>query len=277
MESKKLYLKLIMFFLIGIILFGCSEKKFAKQFILVSHRGVVSEGIIENSLISLEKTIKAGYTHIEVDLRYMKDGTVICFHDRNLERIYGIDQDITELTLPELKELIANTTLWSIPTFEEFCSKCQGRINLMPDIKKCKPEQVEQYVAEIDRILKKYKLLENALVIGDSEVAERFYGKAKIAWRDRLDAAQKSDKALNNPAQYFFIFNHGEHFDKGEINGFHEMGLQVIVSINAWHYPDNDPELKYGKADIKRLIALGVDGLQIDSQYGDFTFSCLKK
>lgn len=277
MYAKSLDLKLITFFLIAIILFGCGEKKSEKKFILVAHRGVVGEGITENSLASLEGTIKEGYTHVEVDLRCTKDGTVICFHDRSLKRVYGIDKDITELTLPELNELTANSTIGAIPTFDEFCSKCQGSINLMPDIKSCKPAQLDQYVANIERIMKKYNLLKGALIIGDKEVAEKFYGIAKIAWRDRLDVAQKSDMALNNPSKYFFIFNHGEHFDKREIDGFHKMGLQIIVSINAWHYPNDDPDLKYGKADIKRLIALGVDGLQIDSQYGDYAFSCLKK
>jgi glycerophosphoryl diester phosphodiesterase len=277
MNSNALFLKLFVLCLIGTLLLSCEKKGSHQQFILVAHRGVIDEGIIENSLASLDETIKKGYTHIEVDLKCLKDGTIICFHDRTLKRVFGIDRVVSELTFSELRNLTSNSGTDSIPTFEEFCSRCRDRIDLMPDIKKCKPNQIDRYVSDIERILKKYNLIENALIIGDTEVVEKFYGIAKIAWRDRLEVANKSDKAVNNPSSNYFIFNHGEHFNEEEINGFHEMGLQVIVSINAWHYLQSDPQLEHGKADIERLIDLGIDGLQIDSQYGDFAFSCLNK
>ena len=50
------------------------------------------------------------------------------------------------------------------------------------------------------------------------------------------------------------------------------MGLKVIVSINTGHYPDGDP-LELGLADIRKVVPLGVDGLQIDSCYDSFSLS----
>lgn len=276
--KKNIWTKLmITSVLTSIVIAGCSQKQKLSDFIVVAHRGVVENGLIENSLPALEETIKQGYTHIEVDLQCLKDGSIVCFHDSTLDRILGINKVVAEMTLSELNEIKSTLTLDPIPTFEEFCARCEGRINLMPDVKRCKKAQLDPYVTDIEKILTKYNLLKDALIIGEPDIIEKLYGKGKIAWRDRLKVAIESDKARNNPSQYFFIFNHGEHFDAEEVDGFHKMGLKIIVSINAWHYPDNDPDMLYGKNDIKRLIEIGVDGLQIDAQYGEYMFSQLKR
>ena len=154
-----------------------------------------------------------------------------------MERVLGIKKYLRDLTLAELKEITSTFSSNPIPTFDEFCSHCQGRINLMPDIKRCPPSQLDQYVADIEDIMKKYNLLKEALVIGDTEIVDKFYGKTKTAWRDSYKEAINSEKAHNDPTKYFFIFNHGKHFNKEEVDGFHKMGLKIIVSINNWHYP----------------------------------------
>lgn len=262
--------------LLSLIFFGCSQKQKSSDFFIIAHRGVVDDALTENSIPALEETIKQGYTHIEIDLQCLKDGTIVCFHDSTLDRVLGVNKVVAEMTLPEIREITSSLNSDPIPTFEEFCAYCEGRINLMPDVKLCRSSQIEQYVADIEEIMTRYGLLVDAFIIGDKEVVERFYGKGKIAWRDPLKIARKMDRSRNNPGQHFFIFNHGEHFNKEEVDGFHEMGLKVIVSINAWHYPNNDPDMQYGKNDIKKMIGLGVDGLQIDSIYGDFVFSLIR-
>jgi len=53
----------------------------AGHLMVLAHRGVVTDTIPENSLASLEETIRRGYTHIEVDVRPTKDGHAVVLHD----------------------------------------------------------------------------------------------------------------------------------------------------------------------------------------------------
>jgi len=86
-----------------------------EKFIMVAHRGVTGDGLIENSMAALDETIRQGYTHVEVDLRCLSDGTVVCFHDPTLKRVFGINRDIEELALPELQEILAGADSIQVP------------------------------------------------------------------------------------------------------------------------------------------------------------------
>ncbi len=245
----------------------------AAPMMIVAHRGVVNDTLSENSLASLEETIRRGYTHIEVDLRATKDGHAVCLHDRSLKRTTGIDKNIDAITLAELRTL-APAAL--IPTFDEFCAHSQGQINLMPDVKATPPDLEEAIGDSIEASLFKYGLMDEALIIGRSAVVDRFYGKAKLRWRDPLAAVQQAARAMDEPGIHYFIFNHAADFNKEEVEGFHELGLDVVVSINTFHYREGDP-IAQGVRDLEKMLALGVDGFQIDSVYDAFLFDLLKK
>ena len=240
---------------------------------IVAHRGVVNDTLLENSLPALEETIRRGYTHIEVDLRSTKDGHAICLHDRNLKRITGIDKNIDEITLAELRTLAPAER---VPTFAAFCARSRGRIDLMPDIKDVPPDLEDTFAASLETSLEKYGLMDEALIIGRSPVVERFDGKARLRWREPLAAVQQAARDMDEPGARYFIFNHAEHFDREQVEGFHALGLDVVVSINTFHYRQGDP-MAQGRRDLERMLALGVDGLQIDSVYDVFLFDLLKK
>lgn len=235
---------------------------------VVAHRGVVTETITENSLQSLDAAIERGYTHIEVDLRPTKDGHAVCLHDRNLKRTTGVDKNLDEVTLEELRALVSKD---KVPSFAEFCDYAAGRIQLMPDIKDSPRGLIDAFTASIDATMTKHDLFEQALFIGRPDIGRRFFGKGRLAWRAPLDRVQASDRANDEPGKYFFIFNHGADFDKEQVDGFHELGLKVVVSINTFHYREGDP-LEQGLAHIEKMIELGVDGLQIDSVYDHAVF-----
>jgi len=234
---------------------------------------VVDENISENSVEGLEEAIARGYTHVEVDARITSDGHVVCFHDKNLKRETGVDKNLSDLTLAEVKKLKLLRNQETIPTFEEICALCAGRINLMVDIKGVDDRRLEQYSRGIEEALRKHGLLEDALILtnrmpiyNQKKVSDWFFGKAKVAWRDPFKIAKQRIQAERQPGKYYYIFNHGEDFTREEVEGFHKMGLLVIVSINLGHYKKGDPVQK-GLADVKRVLEYGVDGLQIDSIY----------
>ncbi len=247
-----------------------------RQMILVAHRGgVVDRERSENSLKAMEEAIRRGYTHLEVDVRCTRDGHVVCFHERNVKDEAGIDADITNLTLAEVRKIILTRSQEHIPTFEEYCARCRGRVNLMVDIKGVDDQWLEQYTREIDEALQRNGLLANTLFIvnrfpiGNQEnVVAWFLGRAKISWRASLLRTKILRPYVPDPAKYNFVFNSPADFTREEISGFHNMGLKVVASVNVDHYRGQpvDP-VKKGLEDIEKVLAWGVDGLQIDSCY----------
>lgn len=268
----------------SLVMMGCNNKnEKSKKFILVAHRGgVVDSTRSENSIKALEEAIHRGYTHVEVDARVTKDGHAVCFHDENLFREAGNDKNISDFTLVELKKIKLTKSQESIPTFEEYCQRCAGRIDLMVDTKGVSDNYLEQYVVEIDAALRKYGLLENALFIvnrmpirNQEKVADWFLGTALTSWRYNLPKAKVLAHSRPNPGRFHFIFNSPKDFTKEMIDGFHELGLMVIPSVNIGHYKTGDP-MKKGLTDIEKMLNWGVDGLQIDSCYDSLVFSWLK-
>lgn len=241
----------------------------ADDLIVVAHRGVVTDDIVENSIASLEATIARGYTHIEADLRCTKDGVPVVLHDENLKRTTGVDAKIGDLTLDELYAKVSKEL---VPTFEAFGAVCAGRIGVMPDVKGCPPELEQQYAAGIDAVMQKHGLYADALFIGRSAInLEYFLGKGKVSLREPLEDVRKL--AAENPqlADERFIFGHAKDFDQRSVDGFHDLGLHVVVSINIFHYLRGN-SVKMGLADVEKMKALGVDGLQIDSVYDEAVF-----
>lgn len=275
----------VMIGLLVVTVMACEHSyKKSEKFILVAHRGgVVDDTLSENSLKGLEEAIRRGYTHVEVDARVTKDGHVVCYHDENLMREAGVDKNISDLTIAELKQIKLTKSQEPVPTFREYCARCAGRIDLMIDTKGVSDTYLEQYAREIEAALTEYGLLKNALFIvnrmpirNQDKVADWFLGKSLTAWRMDLIKAQILAGSLPNPGKYHFIFNSPKDFTEEMIEGFHKLGLLVIPSVNIDHYKTGDP-LQQGLADIEKMLDWGVDGLQIDSCYDPLVFSIIRK
>ncbi len=236
--------------------------------VLIVHRGVVSGAITENSLPALEASIERGYTHMEVDIRCTKDGVAVCLHDRNLRRTTGIDRNIDEITLAELRDLVDKET---VPTLAEFAARSEGRIGIMPDVKQYPGPLHAQFAESIEEALSSHGLLEDAYFIGAQAIKEHFRGRGKSSFR--LSYAEAKEIAAENPGivEEKFIFGHAEDFGQAEVEGLQSLGFEVIVSINTFHYKGGDA-IEQGLADIRAMAALGVDGLQIDSVYDHILF-----
>jgi len=264
---------------------GC-QKDYARpeKFYLIAHRGgVVDDTLSENSLKGLDEAVRRGYTHIEIDANVTRDGHVVCFHDKNLLRETGIDKNISDLTLEEIKQIRLLRDNEQIPTFEEYCIRAKGRINLMIDIKGVEDRYLERVIMEIDSGLTRHGLLKDALFItnrvainNQEKVCDWFLGRARTSLRGSLARCKILTAFLPEPGRYHFIFNSPKDFTKEMIDEFHRMGFIIIPSVNTSHYKSGDP-MKRGLADIEKMFDWGVDGLQIDSCYDPLVFSHLKK
>ena len=109
-------------------------KPFEKTYI--AHRGLhdASNGIPENSLTAFRRAVDAGYG-IELDLQLTRDGKIVVFHDKTLERMCGEKKDLTSLTYEELKKYRLLDTQEEIPLFEDVLKIVDGKVPMIVEIK----------------------------------------------------------------------------------------------------------------------------------------------
>lgn len=69
---------------------------------MIAHRGLSSQAP-ENSLPAFELAGKYGFDAAECDVRVTKDGELVVMHDASLLRMCGVDVNVSDLTLAELK------------------------------------------------------------------------------------------------------------------------------------------------------------------------------
>ncbi len=100
---------------------------------IIAHRG--ARGIqTENSLPALKFAANLPIDAIELDVRVSKDKKLVICHNENLENVYGIDKNISELTLEELQK-IKSPSGKAILTLEQVMGLDFGK-PLVLDIKK---------------------------------------------------------------------------------------------------------------------------------------------
>lgn len=123
---------------------------------LIAHRGVYdNKGVYENTLNAFEKAIKLDYI-IELDVRMLNDGTLVVFHDQDMERLLHLEGDIEKISYDELSYLAK----YPIPTLEETLNLIRGSVPLIIEIK----------------TLKKRGLVENKVM----ELLDKYEGKYAI-------------------------------------------------------------------------------------------------
>lgn len=77
---------------------------------VLAHRGLTVPGDehVENSLAAVTAAISADATYVESDCHATLDGEVVLFHDDSVERVTGDPRLVAELTLRELRGLMAD-------------------------------------------------------------------------------------------------------------------------------------------------------------------------
>ena len=71
---------------------------------ITAHRGS-SITTPENTMAAILQAIEEGANFVEIDVQETKDGTVVLAHDKDLNRVFGINRRIWEVTYDELKDL----------------------------------------------------------------------------------------------------------------------------------------------------------------------------
>ena len=241
---------------------------------LIAHRGgVVDSERSENSFKALEEAIRRGYTHVEIDTRITADGHVICFHNADLIEEAGIEGRISEMSCEAITQVVLTRSGENIPTFEQYCCRCAGRIGVMIDLKGCRSEFVDSYAEKIWLSLEAHGLLEEAMILinktprdNQDLIADCFKGQLLVSWRRPLRETRVAVRRHPEVSNHHCVFNHGEDFGPGDVAQYQDLGFKVIASINTQHYRRGDP-IAHGNQHIRQLTDCGINGFQIDSCY----------
>lgn len=241
----------------------------------VAHRGE-SQAAPENTLESFALAWARGVKCVEGDFHMTKDEVIVCMHDTNSKRTCGIDRELEDMTLAEVKTLDCGkwkSQEWEftkVPTLEEILQimpdhgeifielKSAGRIldKMAKVIAKsgCRAEQITFIAFDMDVIsaTKKrfpehqaYWLYSNGLNIpGDNPPygmsSEELIAKLRELGVDGVDLEVRLKRRVAS---------------KEYIDALHQAGF----SCNVWVVDDSQ--------DAASLIELGVDSITTNRAY----------
>ena len=100
---------------------------------IIAHRGLHNNYIVENTLLAFLKAVEKDYA-VELDIRLLKDGTVVVYHDINLKRLTGINKLIESCTLKDISNIKINDK-YCIPTLEQVLKLINGKVPIYIDVK----------------------------------------------------------------------------------------------------------------------------------------------
>ena len=120
----------------------------------MAHRGLHNETIPENSIPAFLNAAQNGYA-IELDVRSLKDGTIVVFHDETLGRMTGKDGYLANLNYEDIADIRLNKSKEKIPTFKEVLDAIDGKTPILIEIKNM--GKVGELEKELYRLLKDYK------------------------------------------------------------------------------------------------------------------------
>lgn len=231
---------------------------------VLAHRGFVpptSEGVVENSVAAIAAARGAGTVYVESDCHLTADGQVVLFHDDDLRRVTGDPRPVASVPTRELAAIMS--TRGGLATLADALDAFPDvRFNL--DVKApAAAEQVGRLVAkESHRVLltsfsderRRAALAASrarggnpATSAGTSTLA-RILASARTGVPRLARSALRGVDALQVPERHRRI----RIVTPRLLEAAHRAGVEVHV----WTVND--------AADMRRLLALGVDGLVTD-------------
>lgn len=112
----------------------------------IAHRGIYdNKRIYENTISAFTRAIKYNYI-IELDVRMLACGTLVVFHDQDMERLLHVEGDVEKTTYEDLS-FIAK---YQIPTLKEVLELVDGVVPLLIELKTISKKGIfENKVAEL--------------------------------------------------------------------------------------------------------------------------------
>ena len=215
-----------------------------------AHRGA-SAHAPENTLEAFELARTAGADGIELDVRLDRDGHVVVFHDRDLQRLCERPGCIEDLTADERKALRVRGAC--VPTLEDVFTML-GDLELNVEIKSSQPGRAGALVEATANVIRRYDRVDQVLVSSfDPFALLQFYRQlpdVALAFLFGKDQALPIRKGWLGRAMGATVL-HPEHTlcTEKNVKDWHTSGRPV----NTWTVDD--------PLELQRLASLGVDGV----------------
>jgi hypothetical protein len=242
----------------------------ARRPLLVAHRGgVIAANAPENSLGAIRLAAVYGYDMVELDVREAKDGEPVLFHGssgRGLFMDCGVPCFLEELTSDELVALRYRASSEHIATLAQALELCASlKLGVMLDIKA--GSGTVRFFDRIAGLLRQHALTSSTVTIArEPEVRAALADLVifPVSKDDEEHVIRGESLSLNGQ----FWFGWAAELPNTTIPLLQQSGAFIVVSINTFHYPAHAQQ-SLPRQDIRRLLAAGVEGFQIDSVYGD--------
>lgn len=213
----------------------------------IAHLGVYdNKKIYENSLEAIVKALKKDFI-ISLDIKMLKDGSLVLFSDNTLERLLHVDQKIAKVKRDDLDYI----SKYKIPTLDEALLVINGRVPVIINIKcSARKHGVENYIlnlmkdypglfaiqsnntSQLKYIHKKNK----DVIIGHVINKKNYYNFIFFHDFDYvcIDALLVSEKQAKKLKEDYFLVGYGvktqEQFDKKK-NGYDALMCDNILDI----------------------------------------------
>lgn len=210
---------------------------------LIAHRGL-SSSAPENTLSAFKLACDAGFWGVECDIFQSGDGEFIITHDENLERMCGVNVDVTSIPVEEIKKYPVNSgnniSLYPkerIPTLEEYLSLLSEYTDVHPVIE-IKDEQLSHSTGvKLLQTIDAYYLREEVWIIS--------YSRDNLALLRTLDDTLHLQLILTSISEaiipYLTEYSLGvDVLYKSLTKELVEMLHQQSIEVNVWTVDDRD-------------------------------------
>lgn len=235
--------------------------------IVIAHRGA-SGYAPEHTFSSYDRAIAMRADYIEQDLQMTRDGVLVVMHDATLDRTTSCTGSVIEKTLAELADCDAGAWFGTefrgvrIPTLRAVFERYGRAANYYIETKN--PEEAPGMEAALLALINEFEL--RAEAVEKWQVLIQSFSRASLIKIQSMDAALPLIQLIENDRDSGAIRAQLDHIrryavgigparvsvDASLVDAAHDVGLVVHP------YTVNEA------AEMKRMIALGVDGMFTD-------------
>ena len=224
---------------------------------VLAHRGFTPPA--ENTIEAFQRALDSGADYLETDVRVTLDGHAVLCHDETFQRIAGIDRNVSEMSLEEIKQIrpFETGTIISLAEALQLLPKARFNIDIKESLAIVPTVSAIEANNAHDRVLVSSfsnSRRRQALKLLSREVATSASGSIIISlWIRNLFGLNFSKALSSIGAIQIPIKIYGMRLDKPS---FIKKVIETGTQVHFWTINDLD--------EVSRLVGLGATGIVTD-------------